>query len=199
MKALVQVISCFLCCLLTMLTFCSCQIEAASEKNTETGQNLLGDADGDGEISIIDATVIQRHLAQIPVTEFHEDAADVDGSGDVEITDATYIQRHLVDLEVPYKIGEPIKNDQEDQGDETITMEQTGMTQEEAAQRLGKSRPSLANLLRLLTLHPMVRQMLTEGKLSAGHGRALAGVDEKRQVQLANLVMGGFAQNRGKR
>ena len=68
-------------------------------------------------------------------------------------------------------------------------MEQTGMTQEEAAQRLGKSRPALANLLRLLTLHPMVRQMLTEGKLSAGHGRALAGVDEKRQVQLANLTV----------
>ena len=128
MKALLQAISCFLCCLLTMLTFCSCQTEAASESNTETGQNLLGDADGDGEISIIDATVIQRHLAQIPITGFHEDAADVDGSGDVEITDATYIQRHLVDLELPYKIGEPIKNDQEDQGDETITMEQTGMT-----------------------------------------------------------------------
>ncbi len=68
-------------------------------------------------------------------------------------------------------------------------MDQTGMTQEEAASRLGRSRPALANLLRLLTLHPMVRQLLVEGKLSAGHGRALAGVDEKRQVQLANLTV----------
>ena len=68
-------------------------------------------------------------------------------------------------------------------------MDQAGLTQEEAAARLGRSRPALANLLRLLTLHPMVRQMLTEGKLSAGHGRALAGVDERRQIQLANLTV----------
>ena len=68
-------------------------------------------------------------------------------------------------------------------------MDQAGLTQEEAAARLGRSRPALANLLRLLTLHPMVRQMLAEGRLSAGHGRALAGVDEKRQVQLANLTV----------
>ena len=68
-------------------------------------------------------------------------------------------------------------------------MDQAGLTQEEAAARLGRSRPALANLLRLLTLHPMVRQMLTEGRLSAGHGRALAGVDERRQIQLANLTV----------
>ena len=68
-------------------------------------------------------------------------------------------------------------------------MDQAGYTQEDAAARLGKSRPALANLLRLLTLHPTVRQMLAEGKLSAGHGRALAGVDQKRQIQLANLTV----------
>ena len=68
-------------------------------------------------------------------------------------------------------------------------MDQAGYTQEDAAARLGKSRPALANLLRLLTLHPMVRQMLVSGQLSAGHGRALAGVDQKRQVQLANLTV----------
>ena len=68
-------------------------------------------------------------------------------------------------------------------------MEEGGLTQERAAERLGKSRSALANLLRLLTLEDAVQQMVIDGKLSAGHARALAGVDCKRQVQLANLTV----------
>lgn len=68
-------------------------------------------------------------------------------------------------------------------------MEEGGLTQERAAERLGKSRSALANLLRLLTLEDAVQQMVINGKLSAGHARALAGVDRKRQVQLANLTV----------
>ena len=68
-------------------------------------------------------------------------------------------------------------------------MEEGGLTQERAAERLGKSRSALANLLRLLTLEDAVQQMVIDGKLSAGHARALAGVDRKRQVQLANLTV----------
>lgn len=68
-------------------------------------------------------------------------------------------------------------------------MDEAGLTQEKAAERLGKSRPALANLLRLLTLEKSVQQMLVEGKLSAGHARALVTVDKKRQVQLANLTV----------
>ena len=68
-------------------------------------------------------------------------------------------------------------------------MEEGGLTQERAAERLGKSRSALANLLRLLTLEDVVQQMVIDGKLSAGHARALAGVDRKRQVQLANLTV----------
>ena len=55
-------------------------------------------------------------------------------------------------------------------------MEETGLTQEQAAQRLGKSRPAVANLLRLLTLPESVIRMLREGKLTAGHARALVGL-----------------------
>ena len=68
-------------------------------------------------------------------------------------------------------------------------MDEAGLTQEKAAERLGKSRPAVANLLRLLTLPDSVRQMLAEGKLSAGHARALVTVDPRRQVQLANLTV----------
>lgn len=67
-------------------------------------------------------------------------------------------------------------------------MDEAGLTQEKVAERLGKSRPAVANLLRLLTLPDVVRQMLIDGKLSAGHARALVTVDRKRQIQLANLA-----------
>ncbi len=68
-------------------------------------------------------------------------------------------------------------------------MEEGGLTQERVAERLGKSRPAVANLLRLLTLEKSVQQLLIEGKLSAGHARALVTVDRRRQVQLANLTV----------
>ena len=68
-------------------------------------------------------------------------------------------------------------------------MRESGLTQEKAAERLGKSRPAVANLLRLLTLEESVRQMLIDGKLSAGHARALVTVEPVRQVQLANLTV----------
>ena len=67
-------------------------------------------------------------------------------------------------------------------------MEQCGYTQEQAAVRLGKSRPAVANLLRLNALCPLVQEMLRDGRLSAGHGRALASIeDEATQQRLANL------------
>ncbi len=68
-------------------------------------------------------------------------------------------------------------------------MEAAGLTQERVAERLGKSRPAVANLLRLLTLPEEVQKMLVDGRLTAGHARALVTVEPSRQVQLANLTV----------
>ena len=70
-----------------------------------------------------------------------------------------------------------------------VLMEQASLTQEAVAQKLGKSRSAVANLLRLLTLPRSVLDMLIDGKLSAGHARALVTVDKVRQIQLANLAV----------
>ena len=65
----------------------------------------LGDADGDGEVTIIDVTTIQRKLINIPVSSFNEVAADADIDGELTIIDATWIQRHLAGFNIPYPIG----------------------------------------------------------------------------------------------
>ena len=68
---------------------------------------LRGDADGDGEVTIMDATVIQRTLAEIPTPYIDKKAADVDGDG-LNITDATSIQRYLAEFDNIYHINETV-------------------------------------------------------------------------------------------
>lgn len=69
-------------------------------------------------------------------------------------------------------------------------MDACGYTQEKAAQRLGKSRPAVANLLRLLHLPKEVQAYVTGGKLSAGHARVLAGLeDAEMQIALAEKTV----------
>ena len=65
-------------------------------------------------------------------------------------------------------------------------MQQCGYTQEKVAARLGKSRPAVANLIRLLNLPEEITDMVRDGLLTAGHARVLAGLtDAERQIQLA--------------
>ena len=59
---------------------------------------LRGDADNDSSISILDATAIQRKLAELSVETFDDDHADYDLDGTVTIVDATGIQRELAGL-----------------------------------------------------------------------------------------------------
>ena len=69
-------------------------------------------------------------------------------------------------------------------------MEEYGMTQEQAAAAVGKSRPAVANSLRLLGLSEAVSAMVEDGSLSAGHARALLPIkDAKKQLELAEAVV----------
>lgn len=68
-------------------------------------------------------------------------------------------------------------------------IEEYGLTQEEAASRVGKSRPAVANSLRLLSLGEKVLDMLRDGTLSAGHARAILMVkSEKKQLEAAQKI-----------
>lgn len=64
-------------------------------------------------------------------------------------------------------------------------MEHEGWTQEQAAERIGKSRPHVANLLRLLQLEAEIQFLLDEGKLTAAHGKVLLTLTGERRRVLA--------------
>lgn len=69
-------------------------------------------------------------------------------------------------------------------------VEEFNLTQDDVAQRVGKSRSAVANTLRLLHLPPTVQRLLIEGQLSAGHARALlATPDRSEQERLATLIV----------
>lgn len=61
-------------------------------------------------------------------------------------------------------------------------IEEYGYTQEEASEKLSKSRPAIANALRLLMLPQDVSKLVEEGKLSAGHARALLGLEDEKLI-----------------
>jgi len=63
------------------------------------------------------------------------------------------------------------------------------MTHEKAAQAVGRSRVAVSNLLRLLTLTPMVQDMLLDNQIDMGHARALVGIEPAQQILLANKVV----------
>lgn len=63
------------------------------------------------------------------------------------------------------------------------------LTQNDVAAYVGKSRPSVANTLRLLTLRPEIIGMIESGKLSAGHARTLVKVPQEKQLAFANEAL----------
>ena len=68
-------------------------------------------------------------------------------------------------------------------------LEEFSFTQEQLAQRLGKSRPAIANTLRLLALADGIKAMLVDGRLSAGHARALLAAPENQRMRLAQRTI----------
>lgn len=71
-----------------------------------------------------------------------------------------------------------------------ILMEDFGLTQEDVSRRVGKSRPFVGNMVRLLSLPGEIQQMVMENQLSAGHARAILGIpEENRQISAAKRIL----------
>ncbi|MBQ9679150.1 MAG: carbohydrate-binding domain-containing protein [Ruminococcus sp.] len=126
-----------------LITVMMLPMTAASAAETDAVQTaadelLLGDADLDGEITILDATVIQRFLVGIvEMSDEAQLAADVDGDGEPTILDATLIQRWLVGITVNCDVGEPITSEVTPTEAETVAPTEAELTGDEWKENTG--------------------------------------------------------------
>ena len=101
-----------------------------------------------------------------------------------EVTDTLSLQQALVE-----NLHRDDLNPLEEAAAYQQLIEEFGLTQEEVAQRVGKSRSAVANLLRLFQLPPQVQKLVAEGKLSAGHAKVLLSTPDRAfQEQLATRI-----------
>lgn len=71
-----------------------------------------------------------------------------------------------------------------------LLIEKFSLTQQELAQRIGKSRPAIANALRLITLPEEIQKLIDEGRISAGHGRAILSLEkEEDRRKLTDIII----------
>ena len=119
---------------------------------------------GNGYYQIIAGERRWRAAKLANLTEVPVRILDVDDKTTAEIALVENLQR------------EDLNPIEEAKGYKTL-MEDFGLTQEETAKSVGKSRPAIANSLRLLTLCPEVLSLIENGKLSAGHAKALVSIE----------------------
>lgn len=91
-----------------------------------------------------------------------------------EVTDTLSLQQALVE-----NLHRDDLNPLEEAAAYQQLIEDFGLTQEEVAQRVGKSRSAVANLLRLFQLPPQVQKLVAEGKLSAGHAKVILSTPDR--------------------
>ena len=120
----------------------------------------------------------ERRWRAARIAGLHEVPAIVIEADDRKMTELSLIET------LPREDLDPIE---EAEGYKTL-MDSYQLTQEEAAERVGKSRSAVANSLRLLGLCPEVREMLQNGALSGGHARALLPLKAELQLEGAKLI-----------
>ncbi len=113
-------------------------------------------------------------------------AARIAGLGTVPVVVRDFDDRQVMEVSLIENIQREDLNPIEEAAAIAFLMEQHDLTQEEVSARLSKSRPAIANSLRLLNLPDPVKEYVKDGSLSAGHARALAGLnDVGQQVEMA--------------
>ena len=117
-------------------------------------------------------------------------AARIAGISDVPVVIIEADDRKAMELALIENLQRQDLNVVEEALGYQVLIESFGLTQEEAAERVGKSRPAVANTLRLLTLPAEVLEKLKEGLLTAGHARAILSLkSEKKQLEAAQKII----------
>ena len=158
--------------------------------NEQALQELADSIAQYGLIQPITARRLDSGYYQIIAGERRWRAARLAGLTEVPVRVIDADDRRVAELALVENLQREDLNPIEEARGYRALIEDFGLTQEEAAKSVGRSRPAVTNAMRLLSLCPAVLELVEKGKLSAGHARALVPVlDDKMQTAAANEVV----------
>ena len=169
----------------------TCSSQPRKRFDDESLQELADSISQHGIIQPLTVRKLSTGYYQIIAGERRWRAARLAGLQEVPVIVIEADDRKAAELAMIENLQREDLNPMEEAAGFQSLIESYHMTQEEAAQRVGKSRSAVTNALRLLGLTPSVRKLVEEGKLSAGHARALVPLSPSLQESAANAIVSG--------
>ena len=169
----------------------TCSSQPRKRFDDESLQELADSISQHGIIQPLTVRKLSSGYYQIIAGERRWRAARLAGLQEVPVIVIEAADRKAAELAMIENLQREDLNPMEEAAGFQSLIESYHMTQEEAAQRVGKSRSAVTNALRLLGLTPSVRKLVEEGKLSAGHARALVPLSPSLQESAANAIVSG--------
>ena len=165
-------------------------LQPRKEFDPEALQALADSLTEHGMIQPLTVREAENGYYQIIAGERRWRAARLAGLEEVPVLVIEADDRKVMELALVENLQREDLNPMEEAAGFRTLMEEYGLTQEETARQVGKSRSAVANSLRLLTLNDELADMVRSGILSPGHARALLSVrDEKRRMQAAQRII----------
>ena len=169
----------------------SCSGQPRKHFDEESLQELADSITEHGIIQPLTVRKLASGYYQIIAGERRWRAARLAGLQEVPVIVMEADDRKAAELAMIENLQREDLNPMEEAAGFQSLIENYHMTQEEAAQQVGKSRSAVTNALRLLGLTPAVRRLVEENKLSAGHARALVPLSPSLQESAANAILTG--------
>ena len=169
----------------------TCSSQPRKRFDDESLQELADSISQHGIIQPLTVRKLSSGYYQIIAGERRWRAARLAGLQEVPVIVIEADDRKAAELAMIENLQREDLNPMEEAAGFQSLIESYHMTPEEAAQRVGKSRSAVTNALRLLGLTPSVRKLVEEGKLSAGHARALVPLSPSLQESAANAIVSG--------
>lgn len=169
----------------------SCSGQPRKHFDEESLQELADSITEHGIIQPLTVRKLASGYYQIIAGERRWRAARLAGLQEVPVIVMEADDRKAAELAMIENLQREDLNPMEEAAGFQSLIENYHMTQEEAAQQVGKSRSAVTNALRLLGLTPAVRKLVEENKLSAGHARALVPLSPSLQESAANAILTG--------
>ncbi|MFR1422201.1 MAG: ParB/RepB/Spo0J family partition protein [Dysosmobacter sp.] len=169
----------------------TCSSQPRKRFDDESLQELADSISQHGIIQPLTVRKLSSGYYQIIAGERRWRAARLAGLTEVPVIVMEADDRKAAELAMIENLQREDLNPMEEAAGFQALIESYHMTQDEAAQRVGKSRSAVTNALRLLALSPEVRHLVEIGQLSAGHARALVPLSPALQLRAADTIIKG--------